>query len=63
MNAASSGDRHRDAAAALELIALGTMTTIAGEAIAMATRRAVGRLEAIVMLLGYVVFLSVLALR
>ena len=46
---------------ALELIALGTMTTIA--AVAMATRRTIGRLEAIGMLLGYVVFLSLLALR
>ena len=45
----------------IELIALGAMTLIA--AIAMATRRTVGRLEAIVMLLGYVVFLSLLALR
>jgi cation:H+ antiporter len=45
----------------LELIALGAMTLIA--TVAMATRRTVGRLEAIVMLLGYVAFLSALALR
>jgi cation:H+ antiporter len=45
----------------VELIALGGMTLLA--AIAMATRRTVGRVEAIVMLLGYVVFLSLLALR
>jgi len=45
----------------VELVALGVMTLIAG--IAMATRRTVGRLEAIVMLVGYVVFLSALALR
>ncbi|MBL9018807.1 MAG: calcium/sodium antiporter [Myxococcales bacterium] len=46
---------------AVELVALGAMTLVA--AIAMATRRTVGRLEAIVLLLGYVVFLSLLALR
>ncbi|MDQ3341794.1 MAG: calcium/sodium antiporter [Myxococcota bacterium] len=46
---------------AVELVALGAMTLIA--AVAMATRRTVGRLEAIIMLLGYVVFLSLLALR
>ena len=45
----------------VELVALAAMTLIA--AAAMATRRTVGRLEAIVMLLGYVVFLSLLALR
>lgn len=45
----------------IELIALGAMTLIA--AVAMATRRTVGRVEALVMLLGYVVFLSLLALR
>lgn len=45
----------------LELVALGAMTLIA--TVAMATRRTVGRLEAIVMLLGYVAFLSALALR
>jgi len=45
----------------IELVALGSMTLIA--AVAMATRRTVGRVEAIVMLLGYIVFLSVLALR
>ncbi len=37
------------------------MTMIA--AVAMATRRTVGRLEAVVMLVGYVVFLSLLAIR
>ncbi|HEY5922185.1 MAG TPA: calcium/sodium antiporter [Kofleriaceae bacterium] len=45
----------------VELVVLGGMTLLA--AAAMATRRTVGRLEAIVMLLGYVVFLSLLALR
>jgi cation:H+ antiporter len=45
----------------VELIALVGVTVIA--AAAMATRRTVGRVEALVMLLGYVVFLSVLALR
>jgi cation:H+ antiporter len=45
----------------IELVALGGMTLLA--AVAMATRRTVGRLEAIVMLLGYVLFLSLLALR
>jgi cation:H+ antiporter len=45
----------------LELVALGAMTLIA--TVAMATRRTVGRLEAMVMLLGYVAFLSALALR
>jgi cation:H+ antiporter len=44
-----------------ELVALAGMTVIA--AVSMATRRTVGRFEALVMLLGYVVFLSVLALR
>lgn len=46
---------------AIELIALGGMTAIA--AIAMATRRAVGRAEAVVLLLGYIAFLIALALR
>jgi cation:H+ antiporter len=45
----------------VELVALAVMTLIA--TVAMATRRTVGRVEAIVMLLGYVVFLSLLALR
>ncbi len=45
----------------VELIALAAMTLIA--AVAMATRRTVGRVEAVVMLLGYVGFLSLLALR
>lgn len=45
----------------VEFTALAAMTLIA--AVAMATRRTVGRLEAIVMLLGYVLFLSLLALR
>jgi cation:H+ antiporter len=46
---------------ALELAVLGAMTALA--AAAMATRRTVGRIEALVMLLGYVAFLSLLALR
>lgn len=45
----------------VELVALAAMTVIA--TVAMATRRTVGRLEATVMLLGYVTFLSALALR
>lgn len=45
----------------LELVALAVMTLIA--TVAMATRRTVGRLEATVMLLGYIAFLSALALR
>jgi cation:H+ antiporter len=45
----------------VELVALAAMTLIA--AVAMTTRRTVGRLEATVMLLGYVAFLSALALR
>jgi cation:H+ antiporter len=45
----------------VELVALGGITLIA--AVAMATRRTVGRVEALVMLVGYVVFLSLLALR
>jgi len=45
----------------VELVALAAMTLIA--TVAMATRRTVGRLEATVMLLGYVAFLSALALR
>ncbi len=45
----------------LELIALGAMTLLA--AVSMATRRTVGRVEAVVMLVGYTVFLSLLALR
>jgi cation:H+ antiporter len=45
----------------IELVALGAMTLIA--AVAMATRRTVGRIEAIVMLIGYVIFLSLLGLR
>jgi cation:H+ antiporter len=45
----------------VELVALGGMTAIA--AIAMASRRTVGRLEAVVMLVGYVVFLSLVALQ
>lgn len=49
------------AEAALELFALGGMTLIA--AVEMATRRTVGRIEAVVMLVGYVVFLSLLGLR
>lgn len=46
---------------AVELAVLGAMTVIA--AVSMATRRTVGRLEAIVMLLGYIAFLSVLAMQ
>jgi cation:H+ antiporter len=46
---------------ALELVALAAMTLIA--MVGLATRRTVGRLEAMVMLLGYVGFLSALALR
>ncbi|HEU4610616.1 MAG TPA: calcium/sodium antiporter [Kofleriaceae bacterium] len=46
---------------AVELVALGAMTALA--ALAMATRRTVGRVEAVVLLLGYVVFLSLLAIR
>jgi cation:H+ antiporter len=46
---------------AVELVALAAMTLIA--TVAMATRRTVGRLEATVMLLGYVAFLSALALH
>jgi cation:H+ antiporter len=46
---------------AIELVALGAITALA--AAAMATRRTVGRIEALVMLLGYIVFLSLLALR
>jgi cation:H+ antiporter len=46
---------------AVELVALGVVTLIA--AVAMATRRTVGRFEAVVMLLGYILFLSLLALR
>jgi cation:H+ antiporter len=45
----------------VELVALTAMTLIA--TVAMATRRTVGRLEATVMLLGYVAFLTALALR
>jgi cation:H+ antiporter len=45
----------------VELVALAAMTVIAS--VTMATRRTVGRLEAVVMLLGYVAFLSALALR
>jgi cation:H+ antiporter len=45
----------------VELVALAAMTLIA--TVAMATRRTVGRLEATVMLLGYVAFLSAVALR
>lgn len=45
----------------LELVALGAMTLIA--AVSMATRRTIGRVEALVMLVGYVVFLCLLALR
>jgi cation:H+ antiporter len=45
----------------IELVALGAMTLIAS--VSMATRRTVGRAEALVMLVGYVVFLSLLALR
>lgn len=45
----------------LDLAALGLMTVVA--AIAMATRRTIGRLEAIVLLLGYVAFLTALAVR
>lgn len=46
---------------AFELSALGALTLIAASS--MATRRTVGRLEAIVMLLGYIAFLTLLALR
>ncbi len=46
---------------AVELVALGAMTALA--ALAMVTRRTVGRVEAVVLLLGYVVFLSLLAIR
>jgi len=49
------------ASLAVELVALAVMTLIA--AVAMATRRTVGRVEAILLLLGYVLFLSLLALR
>lgn len=42
----------------MELVALGAMTVFA--AVAMATRRKVGRLEAIVLLLGYIAFLTTL---
>jgi cation:H+ antiporter len=45
----------------VELVALVAMTLIA--TVAMGTRRTVGRLEAMVMLFGYVAFLSALALR
>lgn len=45
----------------VELVALVALTAIA--AIAMTTRRTVGRIEAIAMLLSYVVFLSVLGMR
>jgi cation:H+ antiporter len=45
----------------MELVALAAMTVLA--AITMATRRIVGRLEAVVLLLGYIVFLSMLALQ
>lgn len=51
----------RPGALVVELVALGMMTAIV--AIAMTTRRRIGRIEAVVMLLGYVVFLSLLALR
>jgi cation:H+ antiporter len=44
-----------------EIVALSAMTLLA--AISMATRRTVGRVEAIVLLLGYITFLSLLALR
>ena len=46
---------------AFELAVLGAMTALSAGA--MATRRTVGRIEALVMLLGYVVFLSLLTLR
>jgi cation:H+ antiporter len=46
---------------AIELVALAGMTLIA--TVGMATRRTVGRLEALTMLLGYVAFLTALALR
>ena len=45
----------------IEIVALSAMTLLA--AVAMATRRTVGRVEAVALLLGYVVFLSLLALR
>ncbi len=45
----------------LELAVLGGMTALA--ALAMATRRTLGRLEAIVLLLGYVAFLLALVIR
>ncbi|MBA3394363.1 MAG: calcium/sodium antiporter [Deltaproteobacteria bacterium] len=45
----------------MEIMALGAMTLLA--TIAMATRRTIGRTEAVALLLGYVVFLSLLALR
>lgn len=45
----------------VELVALGAMTVLA--MVAMASRRTVGRVEAVALLLGYVVFLSLLALR
>lgn len=44
-----------------ELVALGAMTALA--ATAMATRRTVASLEAVALLLGYVVFLTVLVVR
>jgi cation:H+ antiporter len=46
---------------AFELVVLGAMTALSAGA--MATRRTVGRIEALAMLLGYVVFLSLLTLR
>lgn len=46
---------------AVELVAFAAMTAFA--ALAMATRRTVGRVEAVVLLVGYAVFLSLLGIR
>lgn len=45
----------------LELCAMGAMTALA--ALSMITRRTVGRAEAVILLVGYLAFLSALALR
>lgn len=46
---------------AIELAALGALTLVAG--LAMATRRTVGRIEALLLLIGYIAFLFALILR
>jgi cation:H+ antiporter len=46
---------------AIEIVALGAMTGLA--ALAMATRRTVGRIEALLLLGGYVAFLVALIIR